>query len=89
MKLALPLSDRRWRAALRLATLSMLITIALLAAIGNGFSTFRSRGYLLAQFGTDRPVLASDVQWRRERPRLGAFRLTGEGGRTTARRFHS
>ena len=34
LKLALPLSDKGWRLPLRLATVSMTITVALIAAIG-------------------------------------------------------
>jgi NhaP-type Na+/H+ or K+/H+ antiporter len=83
LKLALPLSDRRWRATLRLATLSMLITISLLAAIGVVlFDLPLGAAILLAAIlaPTD-PVLASDVQVADPNDRDSVrFSLTGEGG---------
>lgn len=70
LKLGLPLSDKGWRLPVRLAIVSMTITVALVAAI--------LLGAILAP--TD-PVLASDVQVLgasdRDRLRLS---LTGEGG---------
>ena len=83
MKLELPLRDKRWRIPLQLATLSMLVTVAAIAAVGYwglGLSLGASvlLGAILAP--TD-PVLASDVQVAdagdRDRLRFG---LTGEGG---------
>ncbi len=83
MKLDLPLRDRRWRLPLLLATLSMLVTVAAIAAIGVwllglpvGVAVLL--GAILAP--TD-PVLASDVQLTQagDRDRL-RFALTGEGG---------
>ena len=83
MKLTLPLSDRRWRATLRLATLSMLITIVLLAALGVVlFDLPLGAAVLLAAIlaPTD-PVLASDVQLADPNDRdTVRFSLTGEGG---------
>jgi len=83
LKLALPLSDKGWRLPLRLASVSMTITVALIAAIamaGFGFSLGAAvlLGAILAP--TD-PVLASDVQLREagDRDRV-RFSLTGEGG---------
>ncbi len=83
MKLELPLTDRRWRIPLQLATLSMLVTVAavtLLGVIGLGLPLGAAvlLGAILAP--TD-PVLASDVQVANpgDRDRL-RFGLTGEGG---------
>jgi len=82
-KLELPLSDERWRIPVRLASVSMLITVAAIAALGVlvmdlslGASVLL--GAILAP--TD-PVLASDVQVANpgDRDRL-RFGLTGEGG---------
>ena len=83
MKLDLPLRDRRWRVPLRLATLSMLLTVGAITAVGMwlldlplGLAALL--GGILAP--TD-PVLASEVQLTdagdRDRLRFG---LTGEGG---------
>src|SRR5688572_18866601 len=83
LKLTVPLSDHRWRAALRLATVSMLITIALLSAIGVAlFDLPLGAAILLAAIlaPTD-PVLASDVQLEDPSDRDSVrFSLTGEGG---------
>ena len=83
LRLGLPLSDRRWLLPLRLALVSMTITVALIAAIAMlslGFSLGAAilLGAILAP--TD-PVLASDVQVVEagDRDRL-RFSLTGEGG---------
>jgi NhaP-type Na+/H+ or K+/H+ antiporter len=83
MKLELPLSDRRWAIPLRLATLSMLLTVAAIAlvarfALGLPWGAAVLLGAILAP--TD-PVLASDVQVENpgDRDRL-RFGLTGEGG---------
>jgi NhaP-type Na+/H+ or K+/H+ antiporter len=83
IKLELPLTNRRWRIPVQLATLSMLVTVAAVAALGVfalGLSWGASilLGAILAP--TD-PVLASDVQVSdpSDRDRL-RFGLTGEGG---------
>lgn len=83
LKLGLPLSHRDWRLPVRLALVSMTVTVALIAAIGVfalGLSPGASilLGAILAP--TD-PVLASDVQVMEagDRDRL-RFSLTGEGG---------
>jgi NhaP-type Na+/H+ or K+/H+ antiporter len=82
LKLGLPLTHRDWRLPVRLAFLSMLLTVALIALtamLGLGFSIGAAvlLGAILAP--TD-PVLASEVQvedaWDRDRLR---FSLTGEG----------
>jgi NhaP-type Na+/H+ or K+/H+ antiporter len=83
LKLRLPLRDDRWHLTLRLAFLSMTLTVGLIAAagvIGLGLSVGAAilLGAVLAP--TD-PVLASDVQtegpWDKDRLR---FSLTGEAG---------
>ena len=83
MKLELPLRNARWRIPLQLATVSMLVTVAAITALGvwvMGLSIGASvlLGAILAP--TD-PVLASDVQVANagDRDRL-RFGLTGEGG---------
>lgn len=83
LKLAVPLADRRWRAILRLATGSMLITVALLTAVGVMlFGLPLGAAVLLAAIlaPTD-PVLASDVQVAdpSDRDSLRCS-LTGEAG---------
>ncbi len=83
MKLDIPLRDRRWRVPLQLATLSMLVTVGLVAALGYyalGLSLGAAvlLGAILAP--TD-PVLASDVQVTNAGDRdCLRFGLTGEGG---------
>ena len=83
LKLELPLSDRRWRIPVQLASVSMVLTVAAITALGvwvMGLSLGAAvlLGAILAP--TD-PVLASDVQVAdpgdRDRLRFG---LTGEGG---------
>jgi NhaP-type Na+/H+ or K+/H+ antiporter len=83
LKLRLPLTDRRWRPAITLATVGMVITVAAITAIGTlwlGLSLGAAvlLGAVLAP--TD-PVLASDVQVEsaddKEDVRFG---LTGEAG---------
>ena len=83
MKLELPLHDRRWRIPVQLATVSMILTVGAVTALGVyglGLSLGASvlLGGILAP--TD-PVLASDVQVSdpSDRDRL-RFGLTGEGG---------
>jgi NhaP-type Na+/H+ or K+/H+ antiporter len=83
LKLGLPLSHKNWRLPLRLALISMTITVALIAGIamlGLGMSLGAAilLGAILAP--TD-PVLASDIQVTEagDRDRL-RFSLTGEGG---------
>jgi NhaP-type Na+/H+ or K+/H+ antiporter len=83
LKLRLPLRDDRWRLTLRLAFVSMTLTVGLVAAAGMfvlGLSVGAAilLGAVLAP--TD-PVLASDVQTEHahDRDRL-RFSLTGEAG---------
>jgi NhaP-type Na+/H+ or K+/H+ antiporter len=83
IKIRVPIGDWRWSLPLRLATLSMMITIAgvaLVAALVLGFEWGIALllGAILAP--TD-PVLASDVQLRSPQDRDNLrFALTGEGG---------
>jgi len=83
IKLRVPVGDWRWALPMRLATVSMLLTIAGVAAVGVwllGLSPGHALllGAILAP--TD-PVLASDVQLRSPQDRdTLRFALTGEGG---------
>ncbi|AKU12128.1 Na+/H+ antiporter [Azoarcus sp. CIB] len=83
LKLGLPLSDKGWRLPVRLAIVSMTITVALIAAIGVlGLGLSLGAAVLLgAILAPTDPVLASDVQVLEagDRDRL-RFSLTGEGG---------
>ncbi len=83
LKLDLPLRHPRWRLPLRLATLSMVVTVALVAALGHWLLSLPLGGAVLlaAILAPTDPVLASDVQVSGEgdRDRL-RFGLTGEGG---------
>ncbi len=83
LKLGLPLSDKGWRLPVRLATISMTITVALIALIGTlGLGLSLGAAVLLgAILAPTDPVLASDVQVLKanDRDRL-RFSLTGEGG---------
>ena len=83
LKLRLPVSDRRWRAAMLLATIAMVLTIAgvaafAVAALAMPLGAAVLLGALLAP--TD-PVLASDVQVEHEHDAEPVrFSLTGEAG---------
>ena len=83
MKLELPLRDRRWRIPVQLATVSMLVTVAAITALGVfGLGLPLGAAVLLgAILAPTDPVLASDVQVSNlgDRDRL-RFGLTGEGG---------
>ncbi len=83
LKLRLSLADRAWRLPVRLAVIGMLITIALIAAVGIFVLDLSPGAALLlgAILAPTDPVLASDVQIRNpgERDQL-RFGLTGEGG---------
>ena len=83
LKLSLPFRERRWYMAVRLATVSMVITIALIALaamVGLGLS-LGAAILLGASLAPTDPVLASDVQVENagDRDRL-RFSLTGEAG---------
>jgi NhaP-type Na+/H+ or K+/H+ antiporter len=81
LKLRAALTDRRWQLPARLATLSMTVTVALVAAIGVfGLGLPLGGAVLLgAILAPTDPVLASDVQVEHptDRDRL-RFALTGE-----------
>ena len=83
LKLGLPLSDRRWHVAIRLATVSMVVTIALVAAIGHWvFGLPLGAAVLLgAVLAPTDPVLATDVQVTDADDRDSLrFGLSAEGG---------
>ncbi|MBI2727962.1 MAG: cation:proton antiporter [Polaromonas sp.] len=83
MKLELPLNDRRWRIPVQLASVSMVITVAVIAAIGVSLMRMSPGAAILlgAILAPTDPVLASEVQVANpgDRDRL-RFGLTGEGG---------
>jgi NhaP-type Na+/H+ or K+/H+ antiporter len=83
MKLELPLKDRRWRIPVQLATVSMVVTVAAITAIGVWLLDLPLGASVLlgAILAPTDPVLASDVQVSNagDRDRL-RFGLTGEGG---------
>lgn len=81
LKLGLPLTNKAWRMPLRLAVLSMMLTIAMLTVIGLALGLSLGAAILLgAILAPTDPVLASDVQVveASDRDRL-RFSLSGEG----------
>ncbi|MBX3449122.1 MAG: cation:proton antiporter [Planctomycetaceae bacterium] len=83
LKLRVPLSDPLWRGPVLLATVSMAITIGLVAAIGVLALALPIGAAVLlgALFAPTDPVLASDVQVRRPGDRDQVrFDLTAEAG---------
>ena len=83
LKMRLPLRDRLWWLPVRLASLSMMITVALIAAAGVWLLGLPLGAAVLlgAVLSPTDPVLASDVQVAHptDRDRL-RFGLTGEAG---------
>ncbi|QSQ19621.1 cation:proton antiporter [Pyxidicoccus parkwayensis] len=83
LKLRLPVKDREWRIALRLALGAMVLTVALVALVGMGALGLPLGAALLlgAILSPTDPVLASEVQVSHalDRDRL-RFGLTGEAG---------
>lgn len=83
LKLRSPLTDSRWKIPVRLASLSMVITVALVALVATLVMGLPlGAGVLLgAVLAPTDPVLASDVQVEKptDRDRL-RFSLTGEAG---------
>ncbi len=83
LKLELPLNDRRWRIPVQLASVSMVLTVGAVTALGVwGMGLPLGAAVLLgAILAPTDPVLASDVQVSdpADRDRL-RFGLTGEGG---------
>lgn len=83
LKLELPLRDLRWRIPLRLASVSMVLTVGAVTAAGVWLLDLPLGAAVLlgAILAPTDPVLASDVQMSdpHDRDRL-RFGLTGEGG---------
>jgi NhaP-type Na+/H+ or K+/H+ antiporter len=83
LKLDLPLTDPQWRLSLSLATIAMIINIALVAVAAMFILDFSLGAAILlgAILSPTDPVLASDVQIEgsNQRDRL-RFALTAEGG---------
>jgi NhaP-type Na+/H+ or K+/H+ antiporter len=83
MKLEFRFKDRRWRVPVQLATVSMLLTVAAVTALGVYVLNLPLGAAVLlgAILAPTDPVLASDVQVANpgDRDRL-RFGLTGEGG---------
>jgi len=83
LKLELPLNDRRWRIPVQLASVSMVLTVAAITALGVWVMRLPLGAAVLlgAILAPTDPVLASDVQVSdpADRDRL-RFGLTGEGG---------
>src|ERR671914_1673776 len=83
LKLRLPLSEKRWRLPLRLASVSMALTVGLIAAVGVlGLGLPLGAAVLLgAVLAPTDAVLASDVRVEHpaDRDKL-RFSLTGEAG---------
>jgi NhaP-type Na+/H+ or K+/H+ antiporter len=83
MKLEMPLTDRRWRLPVQLASISMVLTVGAITAAGVFIMHMPLGAAVLlgAILAPTDPVLASDVQVAnagdRDRVRFG---LTGEGG---------
>jgi NhaP-type Na+/H+ or K+/H+ antiporter len=83
LKLTLPLNDRRWRIPVQLASVSMVLTVGGITALGFWVMNLPLGAAVLlgAILAPTDPVLASDVQVSdpgdRDRLRFG---LTGEGG---------
>jgi len=83
IKFRVPVGDWRWSLPLRLATISMVVTIAGVAAIAVWLLGFEWGLALVlgATLAPTDPVLASDVQLRSPQDRdTLRFGLTGEGG---------
>lgn len=83
LKLRLPLKDPEWRVAVRLALGAMVLTVAMVAAVGVGVLGLPLGAAVLlgAVLAPTDPVLASDVQvsHAHDQDRL-RFGLTGEAG---------
>ena len=83
LKLRLPMTDRRWRPAMLLASVAMALTVGLIAAIAHyGLGLSIGAAVLLgAVLAPTDPVLASDVQVEHAHDREDVrFALTGEAG---------
>jgi sodium/hydrogen antiporter len=83
LKLRLPLRERAWRVPIRLAFLSMMVTVGLITATGYWLMGLPLGAAVLlgAILAPTDPVLASDVQVQHERDEEPLrFGLTGEAG---------
>ena len=83
LKMRIPFRDARWRMPLRLAFVSMTLTVALITAVGVFLLGLPLGGAVLlgAVLAPTDPVLASDVQVESARDDdLLRFTLTGEAG---------
>lgn len=82
LKLRLPLTDRRWRVAVLLAGVAMVLTVAGITAFGVAIGLPVAAALLLgAMLAPTDPVLASDVQVNHEHDAEPVrFSLTGEAG---------
>jgi NhaP-type Na+/H+ or K+/H+ antiporter len=82
LKLRLPLTDRRWRGAVALAGVAMVLTVAGVTAFGIAIGLPVAAAVLLgAILAPTDPVLASDVQVSTEHDAEPVrFSLTGEAG---------
>jgi sodium/hydrogen antiporter len=83
LKISVPLKDKRWRLPISLASVAMLVTIALVTVVGMQLIGLPLGAALLlgAILAPTDPVLASDVQLEDARDRdVLRFSLTGEGG---------
>jgi NhaP-type Na+/H+ or K+/H+ antiporter len=83
LKMRMPLSEKRWLLPLRLASVSMVLTVGLIAAAGVWLLDLPLGAAVLlgAILAPTDPVLASDVQMEHPADRdLLRFSLTGEAG---------
>jgi sodium/hydrogen antiporter len=83
LKMRLPITDRRWRGAMLLASIGMVLTIGGVAAIAMGVLGLSLGAAVLlgAVLAPTDPVLASDVQVAHEHDAEPVrFSLTGEAG---------
>lgn len=82
LKLRLPLTDRRWRVAVLLAGVAMVLTVAGITAFGVAIGMPLAAALLLgAMLAPTDPVLASDVQVNHAHDAEPVrFSLTGEAG---------
>jgi NhaP-type Na+/H+ or K+/H+ antiporter len=82
LKLRLPISDRRWRPAVLLAVIAMILTVGAVAVVGAGLGLSLGAAVLLgAVLAPTDPVLASDVQVAHEHDAEPVrFNLTAEAG---------
>ncbi|MEP6998004.1 MAG: cation:proton antiporter [Betaproteobacteria bacterium] len=83
LRISVPLKDRRWRLPISLASVAMIATVGLIAAVGVAWLALPLGAAILlgAILAPTDPVLASDVQLDDPRDRdLLRFSLSGEAG---------